>query len=292
MKNIILKCYEGLDVRAYLYEPSEKPKAAILLVHGMMEHAARYDDFAKFLVGHGYAVLTPDLRGHGKTAKSVQQLGYDSGDIYQNTIEDLKIMLAWLKKSYSAPVYVFSHSYGSMLAQTLMQKTDIAQKYVLCGTGNGEAFIMKLANKLAKSFAGDDPGKKATKVEKLSFGAYGKKFKNGNWFTRDEKVFEAYLADEYCGGSFPYSFYISLFSNLTKANSGIKDIPQSTEIFLIVGSKDPVGSNSKQVKALYKKYAKAGKQVQMKIYKDCRHELINELNKADVYEDVLRFYEN
>lgn len=290
MKKIILK-NDNLDIKCYLYEPTTKPKAAVLIIHGMQEHAGRYKEFCEFLQGNNYAVLAPDLRGHGQTAESKERLGYCSGDIYQRTIGDLKMMLAWLKKSYNVPIRVFSHSYGSMLAQSLMQESDEADKYVLCGTGNGQSFLMKMATKITNRLAKGREEEKASTVENLSLKSYGKKFKNGNWLTRDDKVWEEYNADEYCGGDFPYGFYQSLFSNLYKCNSGIDKIPEQTQIFLIAGTKDPVGQNGKQVKQLFKEYKKHGKKVQMKLYKDCRHELLNELNKKDVYFDILKFFE-
>ena len=101
MKNIILKANDGLEIKCYLYEPKNKPKASVLVVHGMQEHAGRYVEFCEFLTSHGYAVLAPDLRGHGHTAESKQLLGHSSGDIYLKTLDDLKMMTAWLKKSYS-----------------------------------------------------------------------------------------------------------------------------------------------------------------------------------------------
>ncbi len=291
MKKIMLKSFDGLTLRCYLYEPEAKPKAAVLVVHGMQEHAFRYNDFCEFLVSKGYSVLAPDLRGHGHTAESMELLGYSKGDIFAESVEDLKVLVAWLKKSYSVPVFVFSHSYGSMLTQKLMQVSDIPQKYVLCGTANGEATLMKLANKLAKKFAAGRENEKATRVEKLSLMAYRKRFKNGNWLTRDDKVFEEYENDELCGKSFPYSFYVSLFSNLRDCNSGIDQIPDDKQIFLIAGMKDPVSQNGKQVKQLFKAYSKHGKSVQMMLFKDCRHELLNELNKKDIYNYILAFFE-
>lgn len=290
MKKIMFKRPDGVEVKCYLYEGETKPRASVLIIHGMQEHAQRYDDFANFLLKNGFAVLAPDLRGHGQTAESKDRLGYSKGDIYSLTLEDLVMMEEWLKKSYSVPVYVFAHSYGSMLAQRLMQVTNVAEKYVLCGTGNGESFLIKLANKVTKMLAKGREEEKAATIENLSLKSYGKKFKNGNWLTRDEVVFKKYNEDEYCGGDFPYSFYRSLFSNLRQCNKHISEIDDKTKILLIAGTKDPVGQNGKQVKSLYKEYIKAGKEAYIKLYKDCRHELINELNKDEVYNDILMFY--
>lgn len=46
----------------------ERPKALVQLCHGMCEHLGRYEDFAAFLVRHGYGVFGNDHLGHGRTS--------------------------------------------------------------------------------------------------------------------------------------------------------------------------------------------------------------------------------
>ena len=61
-------------------------------------------------------------------------------------------------------------------------------------------------------------------------------------------------------------------------------------ILLIAGGQDPVGNYGKGVKKVYDSYKKAGIQdVSMKLYPDDRHELLNELNKDIVYQNVLKW---
>ena len=291
MKNIKLKGYNDLELNCYLYEPTTKAKAIIQIIHGMQEHAFRYDDFANFLSSHGFIVLVSDLRGHGKTSKSKECLGYNDGDIFSDTINDQLLISKYLKEKYNLPLYIFGHSYGSFLAQKLVQINEFAERFIICGTGNGSSGLIGMGCFVANLlYAFGLKNKKATFIEKLSIKGYGKNFDKGNWLTRDYSVFEKYSQDEYCGGSFPVSFYKHFFSNIRKLNKGIKTIKDNKKIFLIVGDKDPVGSNSKQVSKLYNLYKKRNKNVSLKIYKDCRHELINELNKDEVYKDCLDFF--
>ena len=136
-----------------------------------------------------------------------------------------------------------------------------------------------------------DKNKRGGIEEKLCIKAFEKKFENGNWLTRDEKVFDAYQKDEFCGGSFPFSFYKSLITNMRKANSGIDKIGNK-KLFLISGDQDPLSGGGKEIKKLYKLYLKNNINVKMKLYKDGRHEILNELNKEEVYKDILNFFEN
>lgn len=281
--------YHHLKLYSYVYDKIKNPKAVVLIVHGMMEHAGRYDNFARFLNDNGYYVIANDLRGHGHTAID-KKFGMGEKDIFQETVQDEIVMLEKIKDAYNLPVYLFGHSYGSMISQAIIQNTDIVEKCVLCGTANGSSGIMKMGGSFTKFlslFKGDTA--KAGIVENMCIKNYGKKFENGNWLTRDENVFKAYQEDEFCGGTFPFGFYKSMLTNMKKINAGINKIGNK-KIFLIAGEKDPVGSCGKQVVALNKRYLSNNIDSRVKIYPECRHELINELNKEEVYNDILDFY--
>lgn len=292
MEKLTLEGYNNLKINAYLYTPTSKPKAVIQIIHGMQEHALRYKEFSEFLCSQGYVVLASDSRGHGFTSLSKDKLGYDDGDIFANTVQDQLLISKYLKEKFdNLPLFIFGHSYGSFITQKLLQVNPYVKKYVICGTADGDSFIFKLGNFVASilSFLGLK-NHKATLIENLSIKAYGKKFEGGNWLTRDEVVYKEFTEDEYCGGSFPISFYKSMFSNLIKVNKGIKNIPKDIKVLFIVGDKDPVGDDSKQVKTLFGKFIKNGINADLEIYKDCRHELVAELNKEEIFNDVLRFY--
>ena len=101
----------------FVYEwPVESPKAIVQIVHGMAEHAGRYDAFARSLNGHGYYVVADDHRGHGKTDE--KSLGYAPKDMFENTLLDEALVLETFQKKYAdTPVIVLGFSYGSFLTQ-------------------------------------------------------------------------------------------------------------------------------------------------------------------------------
>ena len=75
--------------------------------------------------------------------------------------------------------------------------------------------------------------------------------------------------------------FISKEENLEKMR---KDLP----VLFISGEMDPVGDNGKGPERACAAFKKAGmKDVSIKLYPDCRHELLNELNKEEVMADVL-----
>ncbi len=283
--------FNGLALNTYIYDDVASPKAVVVIVHGMMEHALRYKNFAEFLNKNGYIVIANDLRGHGLTAESKERLGFGEEDIFTETLKDELNVINYASETYNLPIYVFGHSYGSMISQVLIQLTNNVEKCVLCGTTNGNAANMRLGSMLAHILTPfRDPEGPGGMIEKIVIKSFEKGFDRGNWLTRDEAVFDAYNQDEYCGGSFPFGFYRSLMTNMAKANKGLEKIGNK-KLFLIVGSEDPVGQKSKQVRKLFNLYLNNNINAKLKVYEGARHELINETNKDEVYADVLNFFE-
>lgn len=284
--------YHNLSLYTYVFDYVKNPKAVVIVIHGMQEHAGRYQDFARFLNQNGYIVIMNDLRGHGHTMPSKAKYGFGEKDIFVETLQDELILIEKAKEAYNLPIYLFGHSYGSMISQGLIKSTDIIEKCVLCGTANGSSFIMRLGAVAASVLSiFKKSSSKSGYIEKKCISSYGKKFDDGNWFTRDSGEFQKYKEDELCGGTFPFSFYHSMLTNMRKQNKNIEKIGKK-KVFIICGDKDPVGNCGKQIKSLNKLYLKNKIDSKFKIYKDCRHELLNELNKQDVYADVLNFFEN
>ena len=293
MKEELWKGFEERELACYLYDEVKKPKGVVVVIHGMQEYARRYKGFAEFLNSNGYIVFTTDLRGHGRNMID-EKPGYEHGDIYANIVEDYKIFIARLKgKHKNLPIIVFGHSFGSFICQRLLTECDnLVDKFIMCGSAYTNSLAFKMGKVLAsitQFFKG--PKGSAKLVEACSIKGYGKKFKDGNWLTRDESVWEEYKQDPFCGRAFPIGFYTSFFSNAVKNYKQLALVDESTPILLICGENDPVGSNVKSVIRLYNMYKKHWLNVDIKAYKGARHELLNETNKKAVMEDILAFIE-
>lgn len=292
MKEIKLKGFNNLEIFTRVFDNVKDPKGVVQIIHGMREHSGRYIRFAEMLEKNGYIVIAPDQRGHGRTAKSLDLLGHGENDIYLECVEDHKLISEAIKEKYpNLPLYIFAHSFGSMVAQKYIQDCHLADKVILCGTNNGNNATFKfglLVSRMQAAFIG---GKKPAKmIEKTNKKLYASKFERGNWLTRNEEIYDKYLNDPFCNALFPISFYKSLFSHMTKVNKSIPLIDKDLEIFLIAGDKDPVGDYSKNVLSLTELYKEEGLNAKAKIYKDARHELINETNYKEVDEDILDFF--
>lgn len=292
MKQQVVMGYQGDPLQGYFWDEVAKPKAVVQIIHGMQEHAKRYDEFAKYLNKKGYIVFASDLRGHGETAGSIENLGVSDGDIFEEIVNDQMIIANTLSQKYDLPLYAVGHSFGSFVTQMLITKTDMFKKVVLSGSAytKNSAFRMGLlvAN-VNGAFVGYN--KKAKFLEKNSFGAYAKKFKDRNWLTRDEDIFKAYVLDPYCGVSFPYSFYRSFFKGARKNYKDIDNISKDLKLFIISGDKDPIGGYGRLATKLYNKYRKRGIDAECKLYNGARHEILNETNRHEVYSDVVKFFD-
>lgn len=291
MKTVKIKGYQDFQLVGYIWDKVEKPVGVVQIIHGMQEHAKRYNDFANYLNELGLIVFASDLRGHGQTA-IINNLpfGYSDGDIFMEIVQDQIIITDYLIKKYNLPVSILGHSFGSMIAQRYMVENAFKIKnIVICGSTYTNSMQFKagyIVAKLCRAFKGKKAD--ANLIEKMSLKKYGKNFKNGNWLSRDEKNWERYNNDELCGKTFPNNFYWSFFKNARHNYKNLKNIPYYLPILLIGGSNDPVGKGHGMSK-LFLTYGKAKKRVYFKTFLDARHEILNEVNKDEVYKDIAYF---
>ncbi|MBR6679704.1 MAG: alpha/beta fold hydrolase [Clostridia bacterium] len=280
--------YQGRKIYCRYTEPSDSPSALVILIHGMQEYCARYDWFANKLAAENIMFFATDLRGHGKNMQDGKP-GLDDGDIYLNIVEDQKAIIKQLKLRFPhTPLILFGHSYGSFITQRFVRDgNDDISKIILCGSSYMNTPIVNAARIIAflsKLFKGRKSD--ANLIEKLSIRSYGNSFENKNWLSRDEEIFNKYSNDDMCGQVFPVAFYESMFKNLPK---NYKNIKYGNDVLIISGTADPVGEFSKGVKKLEQTYLKQGVKASLKLYDGARHELLNETNREEVFEDILKF---
>ena len=272
-------------------------KGIIQISHGMCEYVERYSDFAVYMCSKGYAVCGNDHIGHKNTAKiSSQQLGYfGNTESWRTIIEDLETFRQRIRKSIpNAPMIMLGHSMGSFIARLYAAKYgDKLDGLIISGTGAKNPSI-PFAKVMAKTVAFCKGDRYISPFIDNTFSkTLNGKMKNPrtkvDWVCSDEKVVDKYLADKYCTFTFSTSAFYNLFC--LNANSNKKECFESTPdklpIFIFSGGDDPVGDMGKgpvKVGENYKKYG--NKNVNVKIYPNRRHEMLNEVNKQEVYADV------
>lgn len=298
-----MKCFEiksefdGLKLEAAMIEPAGEPKAIIAISHGMCEHKERYFDFMEFLAEAGYVCVIHDHRGHGGSVESPEDYGYFYTEDHHGIVEDLHQVIGGVKAEYpDLPVYLFSHSMGTLVARCYIKKYDSEiEKLVLCGPPTRLATVRfgLVAGKLMNPFV---KKKKANLLLTLmAFGSYSKKFPEGeSWLSKNQENADAYGADPMCNFFFTTNGYINLAKMQIDAfvNKDWNVQNPSLPILLIAGSEDPVIQSKKLFRELVDFLKETGyKNVYHKLYEGLRHEILNEKENMMIYKDVLRFFE-
>ncbi len=290
------KDHDGVEIFVYKWAPEGKAKAVLQIAHGMQEYAGRYARPAEVFTKAGYIVYANDERGHGKTAPSVDKQGFIGPGGWQSVLKDLRQLTAIIKQENPGlPVFLLGHSWGSFMTQAYIQEAGGDLKgAILCGTDgkNPMVGIGVIIAKVIIKLKGADT--QAKMLAKLAIEALNKPFKPGrtdkDWLSRDEAEVDKYIKDPYCGAPFPNSFFLEMIlvqkNDWKKENE--KKVPVTLPIFFIAGSDDPVGHQTKGIQALITRYQKNSvKDVTSKFYPGARHELFNETNREEVYQDVV-----
>jgi len=301
VENFTFKDKGNLEIFVYKWLPDEnvKPKGVVQIAHGMAETAGRYGGFANALTDNGFTVYANDHRGHGKTAGDIEILGDLGEDGFNSMVENMKELNDIIKKENpNLPIFLFGHSMGSFLTQRYICLYGSGLKgAILSGSCGKQGIIIDIARLIAKGeIKKIGRSGKSDKLDKLSFGSYNNSFKPNrtafDWLSSDNKEVDKYIADPFCGTVFTAGFFYDFLGGLKSIADKleIKNVPKDLPIYIFSGDKDPVGKNGKGVLKLVKAYKEHGiNDLSYKLYKDRRHEMLNEINKEEVMIDVIKW---
>lgn len=285
-------------LKGLIYIPDGQIKGIFHIVHGMCEYIERYSHVFSVLADEGYVLCGYDNLGHGKTARDDGELGFIAHkDGWKYLVNDVKAFEDAIKKLYpDKPLYLMGHSMGSFISRIAVENYgDGIEKFIICGTGgpNRAAPFGLLATDIIRILFGEKH--KSNFVNKLAFGAYNKRFEGASdfeWITNDRDIITKYEADKYCN----FKFSVSAMHDLVKLNqlsnrpAWFKSIRKDMPILIISGSDDPVGSYGNGVTKVYERLKAAGvRDVTLKLYKECRHEIHNDNCKDEVIKDIIEF---
>ena len=289
-------------IHACRWTPEGEPKAVLQIVHGIAEFVERYDDFANYLTERGYVVVAEDHMGHGQSINGDGIQGYFHGGWFTAVEDTMQLMTDTRKEYPNLPYILFGHSMGSFMTRTILCKYPDSgiNAAVICGTGWQPAFAMpaviKLVDSVCKKTGETKPNEK---LQNLIFGSYNSKVERPrtpyDWLSRDGKIVDAYIAHPLCGFTASAGLLRDMMKGIyfieqsVNLNAMRKDLP----VFFIAGGDDPVGSYGKGVRQAANAFQKAGMtDVSVRIYPLCRHEILNEINKEEIYEDVIQWMES
>jgi alpha-beta hydrolase superfamily lysophospholipase len=259
-----------LFVRAWL---PEAPRRALLVVHGLAEHSGRYEAFGAWFAARGNAVHAYDQRGHGRSPGVRGHI-----DRFDDYLDDLGRVTEHVRRAHpDLPLILVGHSMGGLiLAAFLRERKPDAVAAVSSGAAlavaermpRGRMLIARVLRYLAPrlSFdAGLDPSA----------------------LSRDPEVGRRYVADPLVFRRISVSLAVALQDAARRTAPGGADV--ALPMLVLHGEQDalcPV-EGSRRFHADLRVHGSA-----LRCYPELRHEIFNEPEAEQVFEDLLRWLES
>lgn len=298
MKEFQLSSSDGLMLHGKHWLPAEPSKGIVQIAHGMAEHIDRYDSFARYLTQNGYEVYGHNHRGHGKTAGNEANLGYlaPTGG-WDLMVDDFIEVTRMIQES--APdkkLFLLGHSMGSFVVRDALRRGTLAFDGAIIMGSSWQSPVKVKAGQLTARIIRAASGAKARSklMDIMLFGNYCNRISDPqssfDWLSRDPEMVRKYVDDPYCGFICTAGFYSDLMDGLSRVmkTKGLEGLNKSLPVLLMSGDGDPVGQYGAGLYRLRDNYLKTGLyDVRLKLYKGGRHELLNEMNRTVVFEDIL-----
>lgn len=272
-------------------------RAVLQICHGVAEHIARYDAFARYLNGLGIAVVGHDHLGHGLSLpEGGTPVYFGEGNTWNTVVDDIYVLHQRIRLRYpDVPLCIMGHSMGSFLTRTyLIRYPGTVKAAVIMGTGWQPKAVIAGGMAVAKA-VGAVVGENGTSdlVTNLAFGTYNKLFAPNrtscDWLSADEGNVDAYMADPLCGADTTVGLFLQMLSGIrfNQKLSNLRQMDPRIPVLFVAGEKDPVGDCGNGVRRTYQEFRRAGVQdCTLKLYPGLRHEILNEKAQQQIFEDI------
>ena len=292
-------------IHAIMWEPDGEPVGIVQIIHGMVEFIDRYDEFARYLTEHNFLVCGEDHLGHGESVISDEYHGYFGRNGNAWVIADIHKLRTIMQKEYPGVKYLMlGHSMGSFLVRQYIteENGDYAKGLsgvVVMGTGWQPDAVLRMGKAIARMLGTDKVGKEAKLIDVISFGQYLKKIPDArtlsDWLTKDNDIVDKYVANPWNQFHFTPNAYYHMFAGMQKAHDTkrMKNLPEGLPLLLTSGAEDPVGNWGEGVRKAYQVYVENSPcTVDIRLYEDDRHEILNETDREEVFEDLRTFFDH
>lgn len=294
-ENITLKSRDGYGLSLSVFDVQE-PGAVVKVIHGMEEHRGRYAAFAEYLQERGFAVVTADMRGHGKDAPLLSHIADQEGDA--RLIEDEKEIMGWIHGRYpGVPMMLFAHSMGTIIARKLLQTESRAfEKVALSGYPNPQS-AAKMGITLTRTLARVKGSRGHSRlVDGMVLGGFSKATppEEGplGWLSCNPENREKYAADPLCGSPFTLGSYEALFRLIADIDRPelYRDVKAELPFLLISGAEDPCTGGEQGRADSLDRLTRAGfRNITVEVLPGMRHEILNETEAEKVREIIADF---
>ena len=285
------------NIHALICYPKNAQYTRIIqILHGKREYIERYLPFMEYLTTKGYIAVGHDYLGHGQSINSQEELGFigepNPNELIIKDIHTLHIMMH--QKYPNLPYFMCGHSWGSyLLRQYICLCNQGLNGVILLGSGYENIFKVSIAKSLCEIisfFRGSHH--RSQFISKLS---KGKKFQRyditrtdiyNSWITSDPEMAKEYNEDTKRNYEFTLNAFIGMLDSTMYScdPKNIKKVRKDLPVLFLSGGGDPIGNFGEGVKKSCDLFREAGvKDVTMKIYENGRHEMLNEINRKEVF---------
>ena len=275
-----LLCGDNKQRNIHIWEP-EKPSMVFLTVHGGMDHGGNYVILALYFRDHGIATVAHDMQGHDHHGPDhPTRVIISRFDVF---LDDLDRMLDWVKQSYPGlPIFFLAHSMGSLVVthygiRRLGDDPDI-KGFILSSPYYVNAIkTPPIMVKLAGILSAIAPRMKLP-IESFL-----------DQVTRDKEIYQRHLKDE-ADGIMAKESSMRFGAELLKAQAWIPDHIGSLDrpVLMIVAGDDRL-ADAGATRSLLKKIRP--ELLTELYYPENMHENFNELNREEIFGEILRWVE-
>jgi alpha-beta hydrolase superfamily lysophospholipase len=261
------KGYKGLNLYYQCWLPEGKPKAVLLVAHGLAEHSGRYKNLVDYFVPKGYAVYALDHRGHGKSEGTRSYV-----DNFNDYLTDLETFFDMVRKeNKNARIFLFGHSLGGTIA------TAYAVEHQ-----EGLAGLILSGSSLVPSTSVSPALLAMAGIISALLPKMGVTLLDASGISRDKSVVDAYVNDPL------------VFRGKVPARTGAelarmwKQLPEQMPkiklpVLIMHGFADQL-ADPRGSKLLYERVGFKDKT--LKLYDNCYHEICNEPEREQVFMDM------
>lgn len=255
---------DGTTIAARHWPSQGETRTVLIVAHGMGEHSGRYREPLAPLTAQGVAIYAPDHRGHGATAAEGTHGDFGPGG-FAALVDDLAVLTRHAAAAHpDAPVVLLGHSMGSFAAQAFAPvHADLIDGLALSGSAALEALALAGPASLEAFNAGFEPARTPF-----------------DWLSRDAAEVDKYVADPWCGFSVDAAGQASMIA-LAPQMMDAAALPEDLPVYIVSGLADPLAV---AIEPLIARYRDAGLAVTTDLYPEARHEVFNEINRAEVVE--------
>ncbi len=245
---------KGFDIFYHCWQPRSEPAAILVIAHGIGEHSGRYDHVGRYFAERGLAVYALDHQGHGRSGGEMGTV-----DEFADFLDDVESLMETAREeSPGLPLVLLGHSMGGLIVTAYLLEKKLHPDFAIL---SGPAIVPLL-----------DPNDRSIDPTRLS---------------RNPEVWKQYLEDPLVlKERVKDDIYPRLIQgvSLLPGRAAELELP----ILLIHGADDQICSAEGA-----REYVESSSSddITVHIYEEGRHEMLNEINRDEVLDDIWAWIE-